>query len=214
MNRHRHLDRLMETAWRERHVEHIGPATSSPNRGIENYPHDHEDSQFSSHHAKLNEDHRSSIMRYKMDSQPVNRPLRKGEGLNNTAAFDKKNLDHVTAHPLTQALTVHRGYMGFEPEKDFPPGHEFTDHGFAGTSIEPRVAKRFTMGGHTFQIHLKPGDHAHHLDEGMSVERQKRSEQEVLLPRSTRFRVHSHSHDEDGNTQIHLHVVHQPGVSK
>ncbi len=121
-----------------------------------------------------------------------------------------KHMDHVTSHPLHEPMTVYRGFRKDDNHdiSKHPPGHEFTDHGYASTSLNPHTAHSF---GHVTKIHLPAGTKGHHLpDENKTYN----GEDEYLLKRGTKFRVLKHDHySHPGSDRkfpmTHLEVVHQ-----
>lgn len=183
---------------------------------------DHED-EFAEHAKSFSNDHLKHIGMYK-NSSAINDFLRSGSTLYESHRDHIEHLDHVTSHVLTKPMTVFRGFQ--EKSAEFhamAPGTEFHDNGFVSTSVSPHVVSTnfgygkvisngvmFENHKHIAQIHVPAGMRAYHLDRhsGSNPYHNNGSEEEVLLPRNTRFRVTGHSHYVSENGYQHHHVVH------
>lgn len=180
---------------------------------------------FEKHGNTLSDQHKSSISDYKETSTHLNDYLRHGEGTKKNASEEHyhlmHNLDHVTDHKMQHPAVVFRGVSRNMAHfaKNLRPGNEFTDDGYVSTSYNRGVASAFghsdlsqndfNIRNHVFKIHLRPGDRAHHLDSEAHNGHEYDHENEVLIPRKTKFRVMHHSQDNDYH-YINLEVVHQP----
>ena len=189
---------------------------------------DHEE-EFAEHAKSFTNEHVRYIGAYKFDSD-INRPLRAGHKPENLADSDRvhiEHLDHVTSHVLTKPMTVFRGFHDKgDAIHNMEPGSEFHDRGFVSTSMNPQVAvqnftdQKIVHAGdgedariedhrHIAQIHVPAGMRGYHLDrhQNTSQYHDNGEEEEVLLPRKTRFRVTGHSHYQ-AEGHKHYHVVH------
>lgn len=175
----------------------------------------------------LNDDNKAHIADYKESSSRVNFYLRNGERQEkkDPQVEDKiEGLDKITNMHTKHPITVYRGGTNFvlSHGNNFPPGSEFTDHGYVSTSFNPDQARKFgdmtaTKGKgilgevkHTkpiFKIHVPAGSKAHHFDSEAHNDHEFRHENEVVLHRGTRFRVSHHSRDNQGFHYIHVHVI-------
>jgi hypothetical protein len=125
-------------------------------------------------------------------------------------------MEEVCALPTKEPLELWRGCTGMYSR--LPPGHEFVDDGFTGTSLQPSTAEAFSadrvqVGRRGYptiaKIHAPAGTLAHYLDHpqrGTGYD----EEQEVLLHRGTRFRVQRHSlgFKDDAEYGPFYHVTH------
>ena len=109
---------------------------------------------------------------------------------------DARALDALMAKPqakLQHDVVVWRGLSGrFVPKK----GAVFTDHGFMSTSFSLNVAEGFTEGGYgsraphyILRIAVKKGQRGLAMFKQLPKDRVARDERELLLPRSTKFKV-------------------------
>lgn len=191
---------------------------------------------FLEHHKSLSKYQKHALLNYKGYSQRLNRYLRDGDDIYRkhfhkdkaaNASINKvvhevhhpqiEHLDHVTNHSMKGSHTVYRSGLP-KDETKFPVGHEFTDHGYTGTTFKKSVANGFADNNVHHKaiksqtgrkiihvIHTKPGDKGHFLDIGgesgmMSYER------ELLLHRGTRFKVTHHTQDNEHH-YIHSKIV-------
>jgi hypothetical protein len=165
--------------------------------------------QFEKHHATFTPEHHEAISAYKHGLGDVNVPLRNKRNHSHHETLEA--LDHVTSNPLTHELDVYRGHhRDWEPHK-MPVGHEHTDRGYTGTTLDPEIAKRH--GSYNDQhrkvyshIHLKSGDKGHYLDQ--DDKKNYHSEKEFLISRGTRYKVLGHSEHPNAHV-VHLGVVSQ-----
>jgi hypothetical protein len=132
-----------------------------------------------------------------------------------------KNLDSVlNKHSLSNNFHVWRGFAEHKivPALNLKPGDTFHDKGFVSTSTNPNVAKGFTplspgIDRHLFHIKVPKGSKAlamEHVSFGAG------GENEVLLPRNSKFRYDSreeHPAPEGSKLIIH-HVTHIPESSE
>jgi hypothetical protein len=137
---------------------------------------------------------------YQLDSSRLNHPIRGNLSLSPGRQDQKESLDKVTKNPLKHDTVTYRGLShGF---KHLPVGSEFKDKGFTGTSISKREAKNFsdidydTHEKVVARIFLKKGQYGAYLPHskpGTSNAKEMDDEQEMLLPRNTKFKVIGHS---------------------
>lgn len=130
----------------------------------------------------------------------LNRDLRGG---NKPTTGDKKlakELDAAidTAPPLTESITVHRG---MRLQQDAPRnlfdswevGGEYSDPGYMSTTLSAKTAKDFgdpnLFEATTIEIRLPKGQKAAFMQARRSTDPDLEDEQEILLPRNTRYRV-------------------------
>lgn len=188
------------------------------------------------HNRELDSDHRSVINMYKSDSGPFNRSLRKStksQGSivpsksshytdSQTHAANLKNIkmmQEVTSHPTPSHMTVFKGVdadAGFHMMK---PGQHFIDHGFAGTSFDPKMSLNEFSGTNSdhrnlsgrkilAKIHVPAGSQGHFLD--VDQNHRLSHEKEFLLQRGSRFRVNGHYTSEipaGGDFDHRAHVI-------
>jgi len=83
-------------------------------------------------------------------------------------------------------------FRGMRPVSGYPTdpkefvGMHISDKGFVSTSLSPETAKEFlTSGGYVYKIKVKKGTKAAYI-EGVG---KHYSEQELLLPRGSKFKV-------------------------
>ena len=199
-------------------------------------------SSFVEHHSTLTKTDTQAIDDYKNDSSNVNTYLRNQERSKSTPELDSKvsQLDSITNHKIPEDTYVYRGSV-INPNK-FTVGHEFTDHGFTGTTPNPGMAVNFSSSfkhnydeepnkpygkapikrNTIFKIHLPKGTKAHHID---LQDSDHADEEEILIRRGTRFKVtgHSKGYVERGTGShkiskpihvVHVEVVHQHEPTK
>jgi len=129
------------------------------------------------------------------------------------------HLDKVTSHKTVEDHTTFRGGIPGD-EHRFPVGHEFTDHGYTGTSFRHHVANEFGKSSTKYVkgkiskpiihvVHVPKGSMAHYLDvKGPDSEHSYHREKELLLHRGTRFKVTHHT-ETDRHHYIHIRVKKQ-----
>ena len=186
---------------------------------------DHED-EFAKHAKSFSKDHLKHIGMYKNNSA-INDFLRSNSTLYESDRDHVKHLDHVTSHVLRKPMTVFRGFEDYGPKiHALKVGDEFHDKAFVSTSMNPHtVAKefaepkivqsgrgksaRFEAHFHIAQIHVPAGMRGYHIDRHQNTSKYHKNgeEEEVLLPRNTRFRVMGHSHYQTEDHD-HYHIVH------
>jgi len=117
----------------------------------------------------------------------LNGNLRKGKKLNKKQQDIAEQLDRVI-HQKLEAITYRGG--GNSANKfleNFKEGSEFEDAGFGSTSLNPAKATAFAKSAVLFQIKTKQGAYL----ETVTNKEWGDKEQEVLLPRKSRFRISS-----------------------
>jgi hypothetical protein len=183
------------------------------------------------HAETFDTDHARTISEYKEMSSRINVPLRTGhhpdrpekigDGWEHKKWINKdahahyvNDLDHITNHALPRDHVAFRGATRRWNLEKMPPGHEFIDHGFTGTSHDPKIGADFshradwgaTRGKyHLFRVHMPAGTKAYHMDRH---ENDFDTEKETLLARGTKFRVGDHHSYRDAHV-VDLHVVSQ-----
>ena len=164
---------------------------------------------------------RVAVRRYTGDGYvEINDYLRFGGDGSASADIDEviADLDETIARSeLKRDLIVYRGMknLGMEdPSMVFVPGMVFQDAGFVSTSVDSRIGRSFARrGGYVAEIKLPKGTRAlvptfrsGEFDEkGVFVS----AEQEVVLPRDSRFRVYEISK----HPSLELNVVKMEIVS-
>lgn len=124
----------------------------------------------------------------------INTALRAQSPVNLEAAAVVNTLDELThAGTVEKGFSVFRGFhpFGVLKEPGSLVGREFTDLGFASTSLNPYVAsEQFARSKDSFvaEIRLKRGQRGFYLASHQTWA-QGDKEAEFLLPRGTRFRV-------------------------
>lgn len=120
-----------------------------------------------------------------------------------------KNIDNAfkKMEPTKKKMTVYRGVRasdGFPPD-DLPPGTVMRDQAYASTSkSKGDHLARFTSGA-LFEIDVPKGSRVIDFTEwGLS---EHESEDEVLLPRGTAWKVLGEKRDRDGTRIIRVRVV-------
>jgi hypothetical protein len=230
-------DRSGHFLWRKGDVEHH----KKTNEGLLEYTHDkpldkrfnhpankeaqtlHNDlyNSFSKHHDKMHEaGHFGAIQRYKQDSsEHYNDELRKSKGLqsNHSAGFKERvaSLDKVTSHRIPMPMTTYRGGIPGDADK-FPVGHEFTDHGYSGTSLNASTSGSFSKAKNDIRIihviSMPKGTKAHYLDVNRDTDHAH--ENEVLLHRGTKFKVTHHSVGKNHYSTEKIHYIHSKVISQ
>jgi hypothetical protein len=129
------------------------------------------------------------------------------------------HLDKVTSHKTVEDHITFRGGIPGD-EHRFPVGHEFTDHGYTGTSFQHYVAHDFSKTSTKHEpgkkskpiihvVHVPKGSMAHYLDvKGPDSAHSYHREKELLLHRGTRFKVTHHT-ESDTHHYIHIRVKKQ-----
>ncbi len=205
------------------------------------------------HGKTLSERNIESIKDYKRQSSYWNNPLRhKG---NDRASYDRaytgalhgnqmdpaadraKEMDPITNHPMKHNTILYRSFQDHSHDmmRTLKMGDTFTDHGYIGTTTNPKVAKQFAqpirvpgtehqhVGNtdswthHYAEIHAPAGTRGHYLD--MHGGHSHDEENEVLLHRGTKFQVTHHTehmgddayggkHVDGKPVQYKFHVTH------
>lgn len=137
----------------------------------------------------------------------IQEPLRRGKMPTGAAGTHVKRLDAAIARsPLKDDLDVYRGINGpmverLQAQGGLSVGSEFTDRGYVSTSMGTRVPIGVHSGGMSegavVRIRLKKGQKAAIIGNGNGAsqgtygigELTRFQENEVVLPRDTRFRV-------------------------
>jgi ADP-ribosyltransferase exoenzyme len=221
---------LVVESWSEpRYIDHKKPNSPHPVTGltkehanmIENHDENvagmKESSKKYSH--KLSHEEAKHIASYQIGSYKVNDPLRNKKS-NKIAKEHTHSLDKATDHELPNDLMVYRGvHHSFA---DSPAGTEITDHGFTGTTVDPKIGnffagrKDWTSPKTVARIFLKKGQKGNYLpnsktnlDKELSpITHQEANvldrEHEFLLPRGTRFKILGHSRGDDGEHYINM----------
>lgn len=114
------------------------------------------------------------------DYQKINGHLRRGDAIDDAGAKDIAGLDDALAHSTTaKELTAYRG-LAAPAWGSLEPGDTFADKGFVSTSLSQSRS-------HTVTIDIPKGYHAIHIANEFPM--MNAAEDEVLLPRGSRFRV-------------------------
>jgi len=158
------------------------------------------------HSGSFNSGHEATIKDYKSSSRHFNKPLRtKTAPPSPSMNTSIERMKHVTSNVMPEPQTLFRGNR---MAKAMSEGHRFTDHGFTGTSLLPRIASSNFGGakGHTFVIHTPAGTKGYYLD---SHHNGLDHEQELLLHPETHYEVIGHTrHQIDDYSPTVSHVTH------
>lgn len=134
---------------------------------------------------KLNAPERNAVKDYTESSSKVNTALRRG-----TPVANKDQVEHIdnaiSKYTVKEDMTVYRAMV--KPGHVIEPGQTFTDRGYPSTSVDQGVAMKFyaSADNHVLmRVKIPTGKHAAPIN-GFS---DYPTEQEVLLPRNTTFRV-------------------------
>lgn len=164
---------------------------------------------FSDHQKKLSPQAKSGVFEYRNSGGGgVNDFLRGYSGASAKTRAAITGLDEATNHKISKPLVVYRApgsESGMSPE-NMKIGDSFTDKAFVSTSLDPNhSANEF---GHSedvsydgrkkilFRIELPKGSRSQYIGnilEGERYDRMSKMEQEVLLPRGTKFIVVGHT---------------------
>ncbi len=142
----------------------------------------------------------------------VNGLLRRGEPLSapGQGSYDEQAeaLDRVIASARTREdVVLFRGVETADSGWDYPASGEFIDPGYTSASTEAKTAEEFADGGTVAVIRVPKGTPAlaTELTPGDVVE--KWGQDEVVLPRGSRFRVANSTTSDDGQRVVTLDLL-------
>lgn len=114
----------------------------------------------------------------------------------------KAKIEHLDAainkHPAKTDMIVHRGTGGTDVYSKMKAGDQFVEHGYSSTSAGSKAA--FSSNPVNFVIHVPKGHPA------APIPSKHPGENEVLLPRGTKFTLMKDPETKDGKTIVHLMV--------
>jgi hypothetical protein len=159
--------------------------------------------------SKLTDEQKSAVLSYTGSGfKSMNASLRANKGLGATKSPNVRNIDGaLKKSPAPTDMMTFRGLNGAKSGLDkIKPGDEFTDHGFSSSSMS--LGSSFSHKDTIMFVSIPKGYPAAPVPSLHSHER------EVLLPRSTRYRVDKVEHDAaiDGVSNkkrvVHVTIIH------
>jgi ADP-ribosyltransferase exoenzyme len=223
---------LIESWQDKRHIHHESDVDHvPPTSGLTDWhqaalsnPHHHELAHDTKeYHKNLPQKESNHVAEYQLDSGLVNRHLRTEEPLNELKQQRVNSLDKVTSNTLKHHTVL---YRGMHPDfGKLPVGSTIHDKGFTGTSLEPHAARQFADAEdsnsgpkkYVGRIFLKKGQKGSYLpfskpnahdDLKSKTEDLDGSEDEVLLPRNTKYKIIGHSpQPKDPGSRYQTHYI-------
>ncbi len=101
-------------------------------------------------------------------------------------------MKQFTKNPIPEDMVTYRG-AGSHINGDTKKGTKVHERGFMSTSLDPKVAKKFSSKGfenHLLALHLPKGKKAHYMDIG---DNPNKSEKEVLIHPGSTWQVTHHT---------------------
>lgn len=159
--------------------------------------------------------HDSALGQYQGGSSKLNRGLRGSEERRplDIALTDRLDAALAATPPLKEPITVYRGMpLVFDEAKallnSWQVGGEYGDPGFLSTSLDKNTAwEEFGVGGVTMELRLPAGQKAAYMQARQNSPSRFDHEQELLLPRDTRYRIVSKEMRPKGGAHVVLEVI-------